>query len=110
MFCVRFVDNGDDAIILMCIAGAAFDFGQGATWASIVDIGGLYAGTAAGFINMLGNQGNVIQPVIGSWIFTRFGWDPLFVFYAGSFLASASMWFWINPRQPFHSSAYKGQE
>ncbi len=104
IFCVRYVDNYDDAVLLMCISGAAFDFGQGATWASIVDIGGNYAGTAAGFINMLGNLGNAFQPVIGSWVFNRFGWDPLFIVYAGAFLLSASMWFFINPAQRFHSS------
>lgn len=102
IFCVRLVDTAESAIVLMCIAGAAFDFGQGATWASIVDIGGLYAGTAAGFINMLGNQGNVIQPYIGSWIFTHLGWNPLFAVYACAFLAAASMWFFINPTQRFH--------
>jgi len=109
IFCVPYVSNANDAVILMCIAGAAFDFGQGATWASIVDIGGLYAGSAAGFINMLGNLGNAIQPAIGSWIFSHFGWNPLFVVYAAAFLASASMWFWINPAQPFHGSMKKDE-
>lgn len=107
IFCVRYVDNPNDAVILMCVAGAAFDFGQGATWASIVDIGGLYAGTAAGLVNMLGNLGNAIQPAVGAWIFNNFGWNPLFVVYAGAFLAAASMWFFINPSQPFHGSTRK---
>lgn len=105
IFCVRYVDNYDDAVLLMCISGAAFDFGQGATWASIVDIGGEYAGTAAGFINMLGNLGNAAQPAIGSWIFNHFGWDPLFMVYAGAFCLSASMWFFINPAQRFHATS-----
>lgn len=104
IFCVRFVDNPDDAVMLMCIAGAAFDFGQGATWASIVDIGGSYAGSATGFINMLGNMGNAVQPAIGAWIFNHLGWNVLFAVYASAFLMSASMWFWINPAQPFHRS------
>ncbi|HQR06013.1 MAG TPA: MFS transporter [Gemmatales bacterium] len=106
-FCVPYVRSADEAVILMCIAGAAFDFGQGATWASIVDIGGLFAGTAAGFINMFGNLGNAIQPRVGAWIFNSFGWDPLFVVYSGAFLASALMWFWINPAQPFHAPVNK---
>lgn len=109
IFCVPYVKNADDAIILMCVAGAAFDFGQGATWASIVDIGGLYAGTAAGFINMLGNTGNAIQPRLGAWIFGTYGWDPLFVVYAGAFLLSASMWFLINPAKAFHAPEEKDE-
>lgn len=104
MYSVRFVDNQTDAVLLMCIAGAAFDFGQGATWASIVDIGGKYAGTAAGFINMFGNLGNVIQPVIGAWVFKQYGWDTLFVVYSCAFILSACMWLFINPAQTFHPS------
>ena len=36
------------ATILLCLAAAAFDFGQAANWATIVDLGGRYAGTTAG--------------------------------------------------------------
>ena len=49
------------------------DFGQGANWVTIVDIGGLYAGTAAGFINMIGNSGNWLQPPIGAWVHGSLG-------------------------------------
>src|SRR5207253_10492372 len=72
---LRFARGPDDAVVLMCVAGAAHDFGQGANWASIVDVGGRYAGTAAGFVNLIGNMGNAIQPAIGAWIFGRFGWN-----------------------------------
>src|SRR5665213_1328497 len=49
------------AMLLLCIAEAAHDLGQGANWASIVDIGGKYAGVAAGLINTIGNMGNAFQ-------------------------------------------------
>ena len=94
----------DTAIVLMCIAGAAYDFGQGANWASIVDIGGRYAGTAAGFVNLVGNMGNAIQPYIGAWIFHTFGWSTLFAVYAGVFLLAASMWLFIDPRRTFYDA------
>ncbi len=70
MFAVRFVTRPAQAIILICLAGAAYDFGQGANWASIVDIGGRHAGIATGFINMLGNFSNAAQPSIGAWVFS----------------------------------------
>ena len=104
IFALRFVDNANEATVLICVAGAAFDFGQGATWATIVDVGGRYAGTAAGFVNMLGNLGNAIQPAVGAWIFTHLGWNPLFGLYSAAFLFAASMWFWIDPRRPFHAA------
>jgi predicted MFS family arabinose efflux permease len=89
------------AITLICLAGAAYDFGQAAAWASIVDVGGRHPGVAAGFVNMVGNSGNAIQPYIGSLVFTHLGWGPLFGLYAGAFLLAASLWLWIDPRHSF---------
>ena len=60
------------ATILMCVAAAAFDFGQAANWAAIVDIGGRNAGIAMGFINMVGNLGNAVQPYVGRECFNTF--------------------------------------
>ena len=91
-----------EATVLLCVASAAFDFGQAANWASIVDIGGKYAGTAAGFINMIGNMGNAFQPFVGAWIFNTFGWDVLFVVYSAAFLAAASTWLFIDPTRRFY--------
>ena len=102
MFGIRHVSSGEQAVLLMCVAAAAFDFGQGANWASIVDIGGAYAGTATGFINMVGNMGNFLQPVIGAYIFSTFGWPILFAAYAGAYLVAAMMWLVIDPRKRFY--------
>jgi nitrate/nitrite transporter NarK len=86
----------------MCIAASAGDFAQGANWATIVDVGGLYAGTAAGFVNMIGNAGNYLQPSIGAWVAGSFGYSTMFVLYAAMYLAAASMWLFIDPDRPFY--------
>jgi ACS family glucarate transporter-like MFS transporter len=91
-----------EATILMCIASAAFDFGQAANWASIVDIGGRNAGIAMGFINMLGCLGNAVQPYIGARIFNTFGWGTLFGLYAAAFLVSMMTWIVIDPTRTFY--------
>ena len=108
MYCVRFVGllpDADDkvllATVLLCLAASAFDFGQASNWATIVDLGGRYAGTSAGFINLVGNMGNAFQPVIGAMIFKAVGWDALFVVYAVAFLVAASMWLFIDPNRRF---------
>ena len=48
-----------------------------------MDVGGRYAGTATGFVNMVGNMGNSLQPLVGAAVFTHFGWHALFACYAG---------------------------
>lgn len=98
---VPWVADPDAAIVLICLAGAAYDFGQAAAWASIVDVGGRHTGVAAGFVNMVGNSGNAAQPYIGSVVFSAFGWGPLFGLYAGAFLLAAAMWLVIDPRKSF---------
>ena len=102
MFAIRSADSAYQAAVLICVAAACYDMGQSANWASIVDIGGRYAGLAAGFINMVGNLGGFIQPVIGAYIFENYGWNVMFAVYAGAFLIAACMWSLINPEKTFH--------
>jgi ACS family glucarate transporter-like MFS transporter len=103
VFCTRYVSDADTAVALMCLAGAAYDFGQAANWATIVDVGGRYAGIATGLIN-LGNIGNVIQPRVGAWLFSHYDWNTLLAVLAAAFLCAASMWLFIDPRRTFYEA------
>jgi nitrate/nitrite transporter NarK len=102
LVCVRFVKTPEQATALLCLAAVASDFGQGANWATIVDIGGRYAGIAAGLINTIGNMGHFAQPPLGAWIFANHGWDSLFATYACFYVLAASLWYFIDPTQPFY--------
>jgi ACS family glucarate transporter-like MFS transporter len=106
MYLLPFAGSAKQAAVLMCLASAACDFGQGANWATIVDVGGRYAGTATGFINMVGNAGNYLQPPIGAVIFHTFGWNALLAVYSCTFLVAASMWLFINPARTFYSDQH----
>jgi MFS family permease len=104
MYCLRFTHDANQATVLLCVAFAANDFGQGANWASIVDIGGRYAGTAAGFINMVGNNGNAAGPYLGAVVKGHLGgWNVLLAVYSAAFMAAASMWLFINPNRTFYA-------
>jgi sugar phosphate permease len=92
----------------MCLASSAFDFGQGAAWASIVDIGGRNAGIATGFVNTVGNLAHALQPAIAPWVFNPFGWSALFGVYAIAFLLAMTTWTIINPKQTFYDPASSG--
>lgn len=105
MYAAGQVKDTSTSIALFCLAGGAFDFGQGANWATIVDVGGRYAGSATGFINLVGNMSNAVQPFVGAWIFNTYGWDMLFTVYASVFVVAASMWFLIDPTKTFYGPA-----
>jgi ACS family glucarate transporter-like MFS transporter len=102
MLAIPHVTTQHGATICMCVAAAAFDFGQAANWAAIVDMGGRHAGVTMGFINMVGNLGNSTQPYVGARVFNTFGWNALFGVYAVAFLLAAMMWTVINPVRCFY--------
>jgi MFS transporter, ACS family, glucarate transporter len=110
MFSLHLVRTPLEATVVLCIAAAAFDFGQAANWATIVDLGGKYAGTSAGFINLVGNMGQAFQPFIGGLIIARFGWEYLFVTLGVAYLVAATMWLFIDPTRPFYESGTRGED
>jgi nitrate/nitrite transporter NarK len=99
---LRFAHSPLQAAVICCVIAVAADFGQGANWSTIVDIGGRYAGVATGLINTIGNLGHFTQPPLGQWIFHTFGWNALFVVYALAFCVAASMWLFIDPTRHFY--------
>jgi MFS family permease len=105
MLAIRNAQSANQATILMCVASSAFDFGQGAAWASIVDIGGRNAGIATGFINTVGNLAHAVQPVIAPWVFKPFGWSALFAVYAVAFFLAMITWTVINPKHTFYDES-----
>jgi len=103
IFLATQVSDPQMAIVLICVAGAGNDFGQGSNWATIVDIGGRYAGTTAGFINMVGNLGNAVSPAVAGLLRDNgASWATVFTVYAGSFLCAGMLWFFINPNRRFY--------
>ena len=106
MLAIPYATTPLQATILLCFANAAFDFGQAANFASIVDIGGRNAGIAMGFIN-IGCLGNAVQPYLGSRIFNTYGWNTLFVVYAVAFLMAMTMWAFIDPTKTFYEMRNK---
>ena len=102
MLAIRGAETQLSATVLMCAAAAAFDFGQAASWASMVDIGGRNAGIAVGFMNMVGCLGHAVQPYVGARVFHTLGWDALFGVYAIAFLLAMSTWAITDPTRAFY--------
>jgi MFS family permease len=105
MMGIRATHSPRTAVILMCIASAGYDLGQAINWAAIIAIGGKFAGTATGFMNMLGNFGNFVSPPLGAFIFLHWKFNALFVVYATAYVFAASMWLFIDPRRTFYDES-----
>jgi hypothetical protein len=57
-------------------------------------------------INLIGNQANFLQPVVGGYISEAFGWPPLFAVYCCTYLAAAALWFLIDPSAKFYNDEH----
>ena len=102
IYAVRYAPSPTIAIAFMCVTMIAYDLGQGPNWAAIIEVGGIYAGTATGFTNTVGNLGNILQPKIGQWIFSHLGWNSLFTVFTVIYLLSGSMWLIVDPKRRFY--------
>jgi MFS transporter, ACS family, glucarate transporter len=108
MACIPLTRSSGQAMALVCLASLGTDIGQAPAWATIIGIGGEYAGTAFGFINMIANAGgNFLAPVICPRIVGRFGWGTMMYVYAAAFLVAAVMWLFIDPRRRFYDVPVK---
>src|SRR5438445_625824 len=79
------------AMLAMGMASFANDLAMPPSWNSCMDIGGKYAGTVAGSMNMMGNLAGFAAPAIGGWLMDRThgDWNLLIYLMAGIYVVGA---------------------
>lgn len=66
-------------------------------WPACIDLGGVYSGSVAGWMNFCGNVGGVVAPITTAWLATHYGWQTaLFVTSASSALGIVA-WLMVQP-------------
>ena len=68
-----------------------------ASWAACLDIGGRYSGSVSGWMNLWGNIGGVLAPVVTAWIATRYSWRAAILTTAASAAIGVVAWFLVRP-------------
>jgi MFS transporter, ACS family, glucarate transporter len=96
------------AMLLLGLAGFFNDFVMPACWAGCMDIGGRYSGTVSGAMNMVGNIGGALSPLIIGYILT---WNPgnwTLTFYVSSaiYLMGGVCWLFIDAHTPLEEPAH----
>jgi len=75
---------------LECIIGPA--------WAVPMDVGGPYSGTVSGMMNMAGNTGGALSPLVFGVLVTYMSWEAPFYVASALLAVGACIWaFWLNP-------------
>ena len=91
-------DNAYTAIV--CLTGAMFflECTIGPSWAVPMHVGGTYSGTVSGVMNMAGNIGGALSPIVFGVLVQYGSWQAPFIVAAGLLVFGAAVWaFWLDP-------------
>jgi ACS family glucarate transporter-like MFS transporter len=87
------------SMLAMGFASLTSDLTMPISWDACVEIGGPYCATVAASMNMLGNLGGFVAPVVGGIILARThgNWNLVIEVMAGLSMIAALCWIFLNP-------------
>lgn len=95
---------GDPNMALLAISMASFfnDLVMPPAWGAAMDVGGKFAGTLSGSMNMMGNLAGAVAPVFIGWLTNISGsnWDLTFYISAGIYVVAAVCWMFLDSVTP----------
>jgi sugar phosphate permease len=72
----------------------------GPSWSVPMDVGGKYSGTVSGMMNMAGNIGGALSPLVFGVLVQYGNWQAPFIVAAVLMVIGAGIWaFWLNPEK-----------
>ena len=90
------VEGNSPAIVLLAIGAGFLGFANSSWWAACIDLAPHHSGSLAGLMNMGGNLGGWISPILTAYIATRFGWTRALDFAAVTTVLAGIAWFMVN--------------
>jgi MFS family permease len=90
------------AMIVLGFAGLFNDFVMPAAWAGCMDVGGRYAGTLAGSMNMMGSIAGALSPLVVGYLlaWTNQNWTLTFYVSAAIYCVGAVCWVFLDAHTP----------
>ncbi|MBN8733530.1 MAG: MFS transporter [Acidobacteria bacterium] len=103
-FLVLCINTGNPllAMIFMGMASFSNDLVMPGAWGTCMDVGGKYAGSLSGSMNMMGNLAGFVAPPLGGYILqsTNNDWNTFLYVMAGVYFVGAFCWPFIDPTTP----------
>jgi MFS family permease len=95
------------AMIAMGFASFCSDLVMPCSWGTCMDVGGQYAGTLSGAMNMMGNLGGAVSPTVIGYIlhWTHDQWNITFYVSAAVYFIGVCIWRFIDPVTPLEMEA-----
>jgi len=96
--------NPVTAIFTIALASFCNDLVIPCAWTAAMDIGGRFAGTVSGTMNMMGNLAGVISPALIGYILKHTGnWNLTFYISAGIYVMGILCWLSLDPVTPLEA-------
>jgi ACS family glucarate transporter-like MFS transporter len=93
----------DASLAVAAIALVSFcnDLAMPGSWAACMDVGGRYVATLGGTMNMVGNLGGVLSPIVAGYVVEKTGsWTGTFYVAAAVYVVGALCWLVVDPVTP----------
>jgi len=105
------LENPLYAMLAMGMASFSNDLVMPGAWGACMDVGGKFAGTVSGSMNMMGNIAGILAPQIGGIILDRTGgdWNLFLYTMVGMYILGAFLWPFIDPVTPLKGAEPRPQ-
>jgi MFS transporter, ACS family, glucarate transporter len=108
-FLVLCINTGNPLIAMIFMGMASFsnDLVMPGAWGTCMDVGGKYAGSLSGSMNMMGNLAGFVAPPLGGYILqaTSNDWNTFLYVMAGVYAIGTLCWPFIDPTTPIDHDA-----
>jgi MFS family permease len=90
------------AMLAVGMASFGNDLAMPGAWGACMEVGGKNAGSLSGSMNMMGNLGGAVAPVIVPWVLIQSwgSWNVNFYSFAAVYIVGALAWAFIDPVTP----------
>ncbi|MBL8818947.1 MAG: MFS transporter [Planctomyces sp.] len=91
------IQDPNAAVALITLGSFVFALGSSASYAMPMDMGGRRSATLFATMNMCGNIGAAISPIVVGILADKVGWSPVLPVFAGIYIAASICWAFLNP-------------
>ena len=94
-------------MLVLGMAGLFNDFVMPAAWAGCMDVGGRYAGTVSGTMNMMGSVAGALSPLVIGYLLAWTGqnWTLTFYVSAAVYCLGGVCWLFLDAHTPIEQPA-----
>ncbi len=101
LFLATFAREPLYAVAAIAMASFCNDITLPGSWTTCMDVGDKYVGTVSGTMNMMGNLGGFVSPIVLGYIVHNTGnWNLTFLVTAALYLFGACCWWFLDPVTP----------